>query len=87
MRTDPRGAADAAWSPGPTLGIRLWSELGAVQAPDRLDRRLLGEGSLATIYGAPGSGKSFLSLAISLSIARGETCMGRRVLQGAVLNL
>jgi len=65
--------------------LRFWSELGAVQPYDRLIRRLLGENSLAVIYGPPSSGKTFFATDMGLRIAWGGEWFGRSVLRGAVL--
>lgn len=46
---------------------------------------VLTEGSLAAIYGAPESGKSFLAVDMSMAIAGGVDWHGRRVERGGVL--
>src|SRR5690606_14300897 len=46
---------------------------------------VLTEGSLAAIYGAPESGKSFLAVDISMAIAGGIDWHGRQVERGGVL--
>lgn len=46
---------------------------------------VLTEGSLAAIYGAPESGKSFLAVDMSMAIAGGIDWHGRRVERGGVL--
>jgi hypothetical protein len=46
---------------------------------------LLGVGSLSSIYGGSGSGKTFFALDLALAIARGGEWCGRPVLRGIVL--
>lgn len=67
------------------LPVRFWSQLGDVAPPDRLVRRLLGEASLAMMFGEPGCGKTFLATDMGLHIALGQPWFGRPVSQGAVL--
>jgi hypothetical protein len=67
------------------LPLLYWGDIGTVSAPDRLVRGLLGETSLAVIYGEPGSGKTFLATDIGLHIALGRTWLGRTVTASAVL--
>jgi len=49
-----------------------------------LIKNLIGRDGLTVIYGKPGSGKTFLVLALTLSIGHGMDCFGRRTLQGGV---
>lgn len=49
-----------------------------------LVKKLIGRDCLGVIYGKPGAGKTFLSLALALSIGHGQQCFGRRTLQGGV---
>lgn len=67
------------------LPLKAWNELGVVAPADRLVRRLLGTTSLAVMFGEPGSGKSFLAVALALHIALGWEWFGRSVTHGAVL--
>ena len=46
---------------------------------------LIPERSFAMIYGAPGSGKSFLAIDMALSVAHGVDWQGKKVKQGPVL--
>ena len=46
---------------------------------------LIPERSFARIYGAPGSGKSFLAIDMALSVAHGVDWQGKKVKQGPVL--
>lgn len=60
-------------------------ELEALPPPKWLIPGVLTEGSLAAIYGAPESGKSFLAVDMSMAIAGGMDWHGRSVERGAVL--
>ncbi len=60
-------------------------ELEALPPPKWLIPGVLTEGSLAAIYGAPESGKSFLAVDMSMAIAGGIEWHGRGVERGAVL--
>lgn len=60
-------------------------ELEALPPPKWLIPGVLTEGSLAAIYGAPESGKSFLAVDMSMAIAGGMDWHGRAVERGAVL--
>lgn len=46
---------------------------------------LLGRGALSSVYGGPGSGKTFFMLDLALAIARGIEWNGRQVTKGVVL--
>jgi hypothetical protein len=46
---------------------------------------LLGAGALGSIYGGPGSGKTFFALDLALAVARGILWSGRTVTQGIAL--
>jgi len=52
---------------------------------DRLVRSLIGAGSLAMLYGPPGSGKSFLALDMGIHIAAGREWFGMPVERCGVL--
>ncbi|HEF4747423.1 TPA: AAA family ATPase [Burkholderia multivorans] len=60
-------------------------ELEALPPPRWLVPGILVEGSLAAIYGAPESGKSFLAVDMSMAVAGGVDWHGRPVERGAVL--
>ncbi|WP_434030609.1 AAA family ATPase [[Pseudomonas] boreopolis] len=61
------------------------NDLKALPPPRWLVPGLLVEDSIAAIYGAPESGKSFLALDIAMAIAGGVDWHGRRVTGGGVL--
>ncbi|MCX5473662.1 AAA family ATPase [Alcaligenes sp. A-TC2] len=71
----------------PTQRWRFLSidELEALPPPRWLVPGVLVEGSLAAIYGAPESGKSFLAVDMSMAVASGLDWHGRPVERGAVL--
>lgn len=60
-------------------------ELESLPPPAWLVPGLFVEGSIAAIYGAPESGKSFLAVDVAMSIATGIQWHGREVSAGAVL--
>jgi len=60
-------------------------DVEALPPPKWLVPGVLTEGSLAAIYGAPESGKSFLAVDMSMAIAGGVDWHGRRVERGGVL--
>ena len=60
-------------------------ELESLPPPRWLVPGILVEGSIAAIYGAPESGKSFLAVDLSMSVASGVAWHGRPVEQGGVL--
>ncbi len=84
--SNPRATSPA---PGEVLarGFRF-SPVGELLAdrtpPQYLVKGLIEEGSLALLFGAPSSGKSFLALDLAASIAAGRDWCGRRVSQGPV---
>ena len=53
--------------------------------PDPLVHGILSKGDLAMVYGAPGSGKSFLVLDLALSVATGSTWAGHATTKGTVV--
>ncbi|NTT26274.1 AAA family ATPase [Pseudomonas aeruginosa] len=61
------------------------NDLKALPPPRWLVPGLLVEDSVAAIYGAPESGKSFLALDIAMAVAGGVDWHGRRVTDGGVL--
>lgn len=54
-------------------------------SPLKLVKGIFGEGCMSVLYGAPGAGKSFLALDISVSVATGQPFMGRVTRQGPVI--
>ena len=71
----------------PRFALKLSGEitLDLLQRRDRLVKGLLSRNSLAALYGAPGSLKSFVALGLAYHVARGLPWSGREVEQGAVL--
>ena len=71
----------------PRFALKLSGEitLDLLQRRDRLVKGLLSRNSLAALYGAPGSLKSFVALDLAYHVARGLPWSGREVEQGAVL--
>jgi len=61
------------------------SELLALPAPAWLLERYLPIGGLSVLYGAPGSGKSFVALAWALSVAAGQPWIDSQTVQGRVI--
>lgn len=64
------------------LPVELWDDIKPVRGKPWLVRGLLGTGSLIVLFGAPGSGKTFLSLDIAASIAAGRDWFGHGVTAG-----
>lgn len=54
-------------------------------APEWIVKGVLPRAALACVFGAPGSGKTFLALDLALAVARGEDWRGQRVRQGTVV--
>lgn len=77
------------WLPAPPqsrFGAIQWSELDSVGIrQDWLVEDMVFEGDSCLIFGASGSGKSFLAVDMGLSIARGVPFLGKATRQGAVL--
>lgn len=65
--------------------LRPLSDLASLAPPDWLISEYIPEGGLATLYGAPNSGKSFVALDMGLCIAKGLDWKGRATKQGAVI--
>jgi len=59
-------------------------QIMALPPADWLIKGLVPANSLGVFYGKPGAGKTFMSLAIALSIGHGIPCFGRRTVQGGV---
>ncbi len=90
--TPPDAAEDfEVWDEGePAEERSRWNFLSlddveSLPPPKWLVPGLLTEGSLAAIYGAPESGKSFLAVDMSMAIAGGIDWHGRQVERGGVL--
>jgi hypothetical protein len=68
-------------------GFRLLSdiEIEGLERPHGIVGDMLFARTLAVLFGAPGSGKSFVALDWSLSIASGTPWLGREVDQGTVV--
>ncbi|WP_068495503.1 AAA family ATPase [Paramagnetospirillum marisnigri] len=60
------------------------NEIMALPKADWLVKGLIPLDGLGVIYGKPGAGKTFLALAMALSIGHGMPCFGRRAVQGGV---
>lgn len=77
------------WAPAPPtsrFGAITWDQLDSVGIrQDWLVEDLIFQGDSGLIFGASGSGKSFLAVDMGLSIARGIPFMGKATNQGAVL--
>ncbi|MDN5792360.1 MAG: AAA family ATPase [Brevibacterium aurantiacum] len=89
-RSEPEDDFDAIDDGAAVAGEKRWrflsvDDLEALPPPQWLVPGLLTEGSIAAIYGAPESGKSFLAVDMSMSVASGIAWHGREVLAGAVL--
>jgi len=78
---DQAGSPD---EPGRT-DARTVDDILARPHPGWLVRNVLPKAPLALVYGQSGSGKSFLTLDIACSIARGVPWMGQRVKHGGVI--
>lgn len=57
----------------------------ALPKPDPLIEGLLNRNSIATVFGRPGAGKSFLAIDIAMHVANGAWWQGRAVTGGPVL--
>ena len=64
----------------------LWpSDLMALRPPPALIHQILNRGELAMIYGAPGSGKSFVALSMAIAVASGRPWFELPTKPGVVL--
>src|SRR5262245_55472585 len=73
-------------SPHPRFKLIAEAALADVPTPDALVEGVLSSGSLSVLVGAPGSFKTFLALDLSLTIASGESWLGKyHVKQGPVI--
>lgn len=59
-------------------------EVAAQPRPRWLVKGLLPSNSIGVIYGKPGAGKTFFTLALAQSIAHGMACFGRKTVRGNV---
>lgn len=66
--------------------IKLWSieDIYALPEPDYLIEPIFPSVGVSIIYGLSGTGKTFATLGIGLSVAHGKEWMGRHVHQGTV---
>jgi hypothetical protein len=85
-----RKQADPLWEDAtdgvqPRYVLRSDLEIEQRQTPPALIDGLLPVAALAMVYGQPGGGKSFLALALALSVATGSPWQGRTVRRGTVL--
>jgi hypothetical protein len=70
----------------PRLKLSLWSDLEKTAEPHEwLIKNLLTRGELAMLAGASQAGKTFLTLDLSMAIARGTEFLGHRVRRGGVV--
>jgi AAA domain len=67
--------------------IKRFEDIKPSTAPNYLVRGLLPREGLATIWGPPKSGKSFVAFDIAMHIALGRNYRGRKVRQGTVVYL
>jgi DNA-binding HxlR family transcriptional regulator len=72
-------------SPDKGLKLMTLSDLAKLPAADWLVSGIIPDQGLACVYGAPGSGKSFLALDLALSIATGRPWFGHPVKSGKVI--
>lgn len=70
---------------GNTLDLFTINDLRRFPVPEWLLTDHMHKGDIAVIYGAPGSGKSFLAIDWALSIAAGVPWLGYAVAQGPIL--
>lgn len=73
-------------APASSFGAILWSALDSVQMrQDWLIEDLMFCGDAALMFGASGSGKSFLTVDLGVSVARGVPFLGKKTIQGPVI--
>ncbi len=77
------------WTPAPpksAFGAIRWADMDTVSIrQDWLVEDLIFQGDAGLMFGASGSGKSFLAVDMGLAIARGEPFMGMKTAKGGVL--
>jgi hypothetical protein len=79
LRVDQEARATLAARGLPPLEPRSYLDFRATTKPSYLIPRMLYRNGLAVVFGAPGSGKSYLMLDIALSYATGSLWQGHRV--------
>ena len=92
---EPDGASPAGdggevgrWVPSPAPFVFKLEKLDTIELdtePQWLISGLMPSSGLHVLYGAPGTGKSFVALHAALHVAIGRTWAGRRVRQGGVV--
>ncbi len=89
FRDDAEGAAaprtNRSGARGGALLVRSDAAVESLPPMSWLADGILPLGGLAAIYGPPGSGKSFLSLDLALSLAAGAPWLGRQAVDGGTL--
>lgn len=77
----PQGGGDAEKRTNARMRFDLLTldDALALTPPPAIVEGLLREQDLGVLFGAPGCGKSFVSMALALSLASGEDWLGRRV--------
>ncbi len=83
--TAPGGVVGGPASNKSKYVLAPWGEVLTAAPPSYHIQGVLPEAALVVIYGAPGSGKTFLALDLALSVARGEAWCGRKTKQGTVV--
>lgn len=77
------------WTPAPpksAFGAIRWADMDTVAIrQDWLVEDLIFQGDAGLMFGASGSGKSFLAVDMGLAIARGEPFLGMKTAKGGVL--
>lgn len=79
----PANSGQTAQGVVPSPGPPWYDDVSICQrpAPGFLIDGLIQEESLAFLWGAPSTGKTFLALALALSVTTGHACLERRVLR------
>ena len=79
------GGAHTANAKAPRLKLIPWSEMHLLPKREALIEGLLDRGSMALVYGASGSGKTFFALDLSAHVALNWEWRGKAVNQGSVV--
>lgn len=79
------GCSDTPEKPRHRLSPQSYAEFRNRPKLTWIIKKILPRGELLVIYGAPGSGKSFLAMDMALSIARGVDWMGYKTKPGRVV--
>lgn len=74
----PASVGNPAANHKPTFKLLTTADLMQMPAPQWLVKGLIRSDGLGVIYGAPGEGKTFLTLSLMLSILHGVRCFDRR---------